>query len=107
MAQGVNITDRFIDGDVVMVCKHIYEKSTCRVVQKQDVLRAELRRGGSVSDRFTPPLVFSREDGSGGLLSFTVKCASCVRLQESEIDYIEQHWRDGALRVADFAKAGR
>ena len=38
---------------------------------------------------------------------FTVKCAACYRIDEREVDYIEQHWQDGALHVADYLKVGR
>lgn len=94
----------FVNGDVVMVCKHIYEQSPCRVVQNANVLRAELRLGGSVSLRFSPRQEFVREDGTHGPFDFTVKCAACYRVDEREVDYIEQHWQDGVLKVADFAR---
>lgn len=97
------MTEQFRRGDVVMVCKHIYEQSPCRRVQNAGVLRTELRRGGSVSDRHAPPLKFQREDGSFLTADFLVKCAECFKVDDRQIDYIEQHWKDGALVVADFA----
>jgi hypothetical protein len=98
-------TAKFRNGSTVMVCKHIYEKSSCRVVQKLNVIDNELRRGGRITE-LDPPWSFTRpHDGSKTPpVSFTVACRRCLNGDPREIDYVEQLWRDGALHVADFMR---
>ncbi len=93
-------------GDIVMVCRHIYELSSCKVVQNLDVVERELQRGGSVSDR--GEFKMTRDDGSKFIASHLVTCSACSKANPKSIDFIEQHWHDGgALRVADFMRGHR
>lgn len=91
------------DGDTLMVCKHIYGKSSCRIVQKLTVLENELRKGGAAR-ALNPRVSFTRADGSlTPLVSATVSCAACLACDPREVDYVEQRWHGGRLLVADFS----
>jgi hypothetical protein len=84
----------FREGDVVMVCRHIYEAAT----------RGELLNWTRLKykGRFEPPCRFNRNDGTSGQLDFAVACVPCSKLPSGEVDYIEERYRDGHLHVADF-----
>lgn len=88
---------KFRNGDVVMVCKHLYEQSSCRVVQQS-------LSGAVISRRNIPRRPFIREDGTKGEYDFAALCKECSRLPRNQVDTIEQHYRAGRLLVADFAE---
>jgi hypothetical protein len=88
---------RFRKNDVVMVCSHLWRNSACRV-------RMQLPVGAKI-DRFDSPTEFTRDDGSRGFASCTIRCAACRQVaQRRQIDYVETFWSDGRLVVADFAR---
>jgi hypothetical protein len=84
---------KFREGDVVMICKHLYEAAT----------RGEMIAWRAVAweGPFDPPQGFTREDGSTGRAHYGVECSACFKSSEPT-DYIEEVYRNGQLHVADF-----
>ena len=83
---------QFEDGDVVMICHHLFEDAR----EGKDISWAKVRWHG----KHIPPKRFIRVDGTGGTYHYAVYCAACAK--SPEVDYIEEVWRNGQLHVADF-----
>ena len=69
------------ENDIVMICKHLYESSSCRVapiIPDPDQVR-----------RFRPPVEFGREDGTAFKANWAFTCGECSAMDPGEIDFIE------------------
>ncbi len=87
----------FQPGDVVMICKHLWRASSCKVAPKIDystvrVSQTAKRRG----ERFT------REDGSTGVYNWAVVCLKCEKRGPGDFNLVECVFSDGSLQTADF-----
>lgn len=84
----------FRDGDVVMICSHLYKRATLG----HDILWKLVTVGG----RFESRRGFTREDGTDGASDFHVSCGRCAGRPDA--DYVEEFYRHGQLHVADFCR---
>jgi hypothetical protein len=77
---------RFVNREVVMICKHIFE-------------------WGFVPDcadarQFVPHKEFKRDDGTSGMCNWAICCYRCKNNKNA--DLVEMFWLDETLHVADF-----
>lgn len=86
----------FHDGDVVMLCWHLFE---CAAKGHELSWKGLTWHG-----RFEPAHPFRRMDGTEGACSFVMRCGTCAKLPETSVNYVEEVWRRGQLHVADFVK---
>ena len=83
----------FREGDVVMVCRHVFESA---------------RRGNPPDlaslhwDKPEGPRRFYRGDLTTGLYNFLAKCDACVSADPHSVVYVEEIFLGGLLHVADF-----
>lgn len=85
----------FSNGSTIMVCKHIYRWSSCKVSLVIPFIRRH--------KVFNPQRQFYRFPGREEFLaSGQVTCLRCAMSSSpSKIDYIETVWRNGRADVAD------
>jgi hypothetical protein len=90
------------ENDTVMICKHIWRASSCKVAVApplDDILR---------SARDGEPRTFTRADGTKGEARFFIRCkALCGDTPEREVDYVETRWERGRFQVVDFQRSAR
>lgn len=84
----------FRDGDVVMICSHLYKRATLG----HDISWKLV----TVAGRFEPRRGFIREDGTDGASDFHVSCGRCAGRRDA--DYVEELYRHGQFHVADFCR---
>jgi hypothetical protein len=89
-----------LEGDVVMLCRHLFDEA-CHVARRG---QTRLPFPDSYwSRRMSPPKRFEREDGTKGKYDFAVRCDICA--MRRDFDYIEEIWSEGRLHVADIFRA--
>ena len=93
----------FVDGNTVMVCSHLYDRSSCKVSL---IIRGEQR-----VEVYTPPRTFLRLPSAGAAGSVepfkadgAIACVKCAALDPRNVDYIETIWHDGRGDVADLIR---
>jgi hypothetical protein len=77
---------QFAEGDVVMICSHIYGFG--------------FTPGCANTKRVDPPGRFTREDTSTGFFNWLVCCYKCKGNKNA--DLVEMFWQSGKLHVSDF-----
>lgn len=83
----------FRDGDIVMICQHLYE----RACKGHDIAWKVVTCVG----RMIPRPAFNRDDGTAGAYDFAVMCGRCARLPLGETLFIEEVFKRGQFHVAD------
>jgi|HubBroStandDraft_2_1064218.scaffolds.fasta_scaffold438726_2 hypothetical protein len=92
------MTGYFLNGETVMVCSHLYDRSTCKV---RLLLPATARY-----TRFSDRQKFYRLDADGGktkgfLADGAICCSTCQLKNLKAVDFIETVWDGGRAAVSD------
>lgn len=79
------------ENDAVLVCDHLFKQP-------------ELFGSGpcAFDGRFSPPVEFTRDDGSKGACHFLLVCPDCSCLPNDQVSLVEAFWAERKLHVADF-----
>jgi len=96
----------FREGDTILVCRHIYEESSCKVVIKDNVLKtATMHRSDKPKEfsRFVDPYDKSTVDSKAYANGYAV-CQHCDPVSKETL-FIEVIWKDGRPHVADVLRA--
>jgi hypothetical protein len=82
------------EGDIVMLCQHLYE----RTMKGWDITWGTVH----IEGRFVPRHGFDREDGTSGACDFTVTCKQCSTWPwTGDVLLVEEEFKDGEFHVAD------
>ena len=84
----------FREGDVVMVCRHVFESA--RRGKPPDLASLHWEKPE------TPKEFYRAVDGTAGRYNFLAKCDACVSADPHSVDYVEEIFLGGLLHVADF-----
>lgn len=87
------------EGDIVMLCRHLYESSACRVSPQYLPHLGHIRR-------FDPPKQFTRDDGTMGRYNVVISCKACS-VESPEFLFVECVISGGGLQTADFMRQRR
>lgn len=87
------VRPEFREGDIVMICSHLFERARMGHDISWKVV--------SASGRFTPRQAFTRDDGTAGDCDFVVLCGRCRQSDPHEALLIEEVYKRGQFHVAD------
>lgn len=83
-------------GDVVLICKHLFEQSSCKVAPEFPGVKVAYQK-------FDSPETTKREDGSSFAANWAVACLDCAAGDPHAVDYVETRWDGSRLLTSDYA----